>query len=142
MNNPEHAKFSACYDVASDMFVVEFLDEVTFGPPLAGHRWSMFTHGVCADDTSGGFTFTPTWRYLGITGWHVYEDTLAEDLDYRIDSAVWAMEGMYPRRVTEDAWAEARRRCEAAARLLSTYRDAVVAELVASRGRKDRRVDG
>ena len=135
MINPEQAGFSAYDEPASDMFVVEFLDEATFGPPIEGYHWNMFTHGVCADDTSGGFTFTPTWRYLGITGRHAYEDTFAEDLDYRIDSAVWAMEGMYPRRVSEDAWAEARRRCEAAARLLSAHRETIIEELIASRGR-------
>jgi hypothetical protein len=135
MNNPERVAFSAYYDADSDMFVVEFLDEATFGPPLEGYRWSMFTHGVCADTRGGEFTFTPTWRYLGITGWHVYENTLAEDLNYRIDKAVWAMEHMYTHVKGGDELASSRRRCEAAARMLSVHGNAIVAELIASRGR-------
>ena len=137
MSNPDHPEFSAYYDATSDMFVVEFLDGAVFGPPAFDCRWGMFTHGVCADVE--GEWFTGTWRRIGITGWQVY-DGLTKALGYCIDKAISALRHTYPDAMSpnvtsDERWVLGKRRCEAAARLLTIHRDAIIAELIASRNR-------
>jgi len=118
----------AFYSATDDMYVVDYAEAVAVASSDAaespgGWRWSMFTHGVCADvDDQNHFC----WRRVGITGRHLGEPA-RESLGQRMDQAAGKLDRMYP---PDHPGSPGQVRCEEGARLLRAHREAILDALL------------
>jgi hypothetical protein len=123
----------AYYAPDTDLFIVEFLDPAIFFP-LSGDsagawKWSMFTHGVCADVHSGTFWFNG----IAITGRHLWpQPPNHENLEDRLKQAEKRMAHHSTDRPPDWPVSINEQRSHEAARLLSTYRERIIADLLSA----------
>jgi len=119
----------AFYTPADDMYVIDYEEAVVSSDganlnPISWH-WGMFTHGVCSDVNDQNHFL---WSRVGITGRHLGEP-VRECLGERLDQAIDKLDRLYP---SDHPGSPGQFRSAEGARLLQTYREAILNALLLS----------